>query len=99
MAQISPSVFTFRAPQLELPLFSDNSQNDFAFNGFKLSVNNALQATHNMTSSQKFIFLRSLLLSRALSLPQQCDCTEDGDPFFTAWVAAGGTVFEKRGFN
>ena len=80
-----PPVFNFRAPQLELPLFSDNSQNDFAFNEFKLSFNNALQTTSTMTSSQKFIFLRSLLRARALSLLQQCDCTEDGDLFSTAW--------------
>ena len=42
-APAPPPVFIFRAPQLELPLFSDNSQNKFAFNEFKLSFNNVLQ--------------------------------------------------------
>ena len=92
----SPPVFTFRAPQLEHPLFLDNSQNDFAFNEFKLSFNNALQATPNMTSSKKFIFLRSLLRGRALSLLQQCVCTEDGDPFSTAWELLEGEFLRKE---
>ena len=85
MAPASPPVFTFRAPQLELLLFSVNSQKDFTFNKLKLSFNNALQAIPNTTTSQNFIFLRSLLRCRALSLLQQCDCTEDGEPFSTAW--------------
>ena len=84
-APASSPVFTFRAPQLELPLFSDNSQNDIAFNEFKLSFDNALQGTPNMASSQKFIFLLFILCGRALSLLQQCACTEDGDSFSTAW--------------
>ena len=91
-----PPVFNFRAPQLELPLFSDNSLNDFAFNEFKVSFNNALQATPNMTSSQKFVFLRSLLRGRALSLLQQCDCTEDGDPFSSAWELLEGEFLRKE---
>ena len=41
-APAPPLVFTFRAPQLELPLFSDNSQNEFAFSEFKRSFNNVL---------------------------------------------------------
>ena len=81
-----PPVFTFRAPQLELPLFSDDSQNEFAFCEFKLSFNHALQATPNLTSSQKFVLLLSLLRGRALPLLQQCDSTDGGDPFSIAWA-------------
>ena len=80
MPPASPFAFTFRAPQLELSLFSDNSQNNFAFNEFILFFNNALQATPNMTS-QKCIFLPSLLCGRTLPLLQQYDYTENGDRF------------------
>ena len=60
-ATTPPPLFNFRAPQLELPLFSDNIQNKFAFNlllimTFKLP-------------------LYDLLRGRALSLLQQCHCT------------------------
>ena len=83
-APVPPPVFIFEAPQLKLPLFSDNSQNNFAFNQFKISFNNDLQPTPTMTSYE-CIVLRSLLRGQALYLLQQCDCTEDGDPFSTAW--------------
>ena len=91
-----PPVFTFRAPQLELPLFSDNSQNEFAFSEFKLSFNNPLQATPNLTSSQKFILLRSLLRSRVLSLLQPCSSTDVGDSFSTAWELLEGEFLRKE---
>ena len=94
-ATVPPPTFSFRAPQLDLPIFSDNDKNEFAFSEFKTSFNNALQATPNMTSTQKFIFLRSLLRGRALSLLQQCECTEDADPFFTAWELLEGELLRK----
>ena len=96
MAPALPPVFTFWAPQLVLPLFSDNSQNDFAFNEFKLSINNALQATPNKTSSEKLIFLLSILHGWTLSLLQQCACTENGDPFSTAWELLEREFFRKE---
>ena len=94
-ATVPPPTFSFRAPQLDLPIFSDNDKNEFAFSEFKTSFNNALQATPNMTSTQKFIFLCSLLRGRALSLLQQCECTEDADPFFTAWELLEGEFLRK----
>ena len=88
-------VFSFTAPQRKLSIFSDNDKNEFAFIEFKTSFNDALQATPNMTSTQKFIFLRSLLRGRALSLLQQCECTEDADPFFTVWESLEGEFLRK----
>ena len=50
---------------------------------------------HTITSTQKFIFLRSLLRGRALFLLQQCECTEDADPFFPAWELLEGEFLRK----
>ena len=50
-----------RIPQLELPLFLDKPKIEFAFSKFKFSFNNSLQATPNITSYQKFIFLHSVV--------------------------------------
>ena len=49
-----------------------------------------------MTSSLKFSFLGSLSRGRALSLLQQCDCTEYGDPFSTAWELLEGEFLRKE---
>ena len=94
-ATVPTPAFSFRAPPTYFSIFSDNDKNEFAFSEFKTSFNNALQATPNMTSTQKFIFLHSLLRGRALSLLQQCECTEDADPFFTAWELLEGEFLRK----
>ena len=38
-----------------------------------------------MTEKQKFLYLKTLLRGRALSLRQQCDSTIDQSLFDTAW--------------
>ena len=87
--QVSPLIF--RPPTLEISPFSGNQNNDFEFINFKTSFFNApikkkdFFSSPPMTEKQKFLYLKTLLRRRALSLLQQCDSTIDQGLFDTAW--------------
>ena len=81
--QVTPLIF--RPPTLEISPFSGNQNNDFEFINFKTSFFNALEVSPPMTEKQKFLYLKTLLRGRALSLLQQCDSTMDQGLFDTAW--------------
>lgn len=57
-----------KMPQLKLPNFRDNTENIFSYLNFKSSFLNGVNSFKDMSESTKFIYLKSQLEGRALSL-------------------------------
>lgn len=88
------SAVNLKMPELQIPTFSDNSSNVFAFESFRSSFLNALSSVPSLTNIEKMVYLKSALRGQALSLVDNLNI--DDTCFEQAWKLLESEYYDKE---